>query len=545
MASDQKGPALRLGDFPTAMIRRIWLNIKGFAAIDGEATYLWPRWIVLRGVGIVFVFIFLGVIAEGQALIGPNGIAPLATFFKVVENLSSGPLEMLLRAPTVFWFGTGTDMIATFQWLGLAAALGVTLNLWPRMSLFACWLILLSFVSSWQAFSSTVVDEVMIETALVCIAFAPAGLRPGLGERSPPRAIAVFMMRWLVFRIMFESGLVKLVEGDEHWRHFTAMEVMYATCPFPTILGYIANGLPHAYHVVEVALTFLAELGAPLLALLGGRRGRAIAVVIWVGFQAGIELTSNFGWLNTASLVLGLVLLDDQMLASAAAAIRLRRLASAFAAAAAAAARPAITALRLYGLRILLGAQFCLTLYYAVIFFAGMSLKDIPYLSTRPVEFIFGGFRSANVYHPYASFPATKKYEVEFEGSNDGGSTWRTYPYRHKPQREDELSGFLSPWYARFEATLQVATYTNPRSRLIPKVAAKLIEGNPDVVALFRDNPFPDKPPTMIRMPVYLMTYTDPATHRKTGLYWTKTRVGEFLPMVYLDDGGRVVEAKQ
>jgi hypothetical protein len=323
------------------------------------------------------------------------------------------------------------------------------------------------------------------------------------------------------------------------------MEVMYETCPFPTILGYFAYSLPHAWHVVEVALTFLAEVGAPLLALFCGRRGRWLAVAIWVGFQAGIELTSNFGWLNTGSLVLGFVLLDDQMVISAAAFLRLRRVAGFLAANVAEQVTPAVTAIKLYGLRALLGAHFCLTLYYAVIFFGGMTLKDIPYMSNRPVELIFGGLRSSNVYHPYSSFPQTSKYEVEFEGSNDGGATWRAYPFRHKPQREDHLSGFISPWFARFEATLQIATYSSPRSRLIPKVAAKLIERNPDVMRLFKEDPFTDKPPTMIRMPVYLMKYTDPETHRKTGLYWTKTRVGEFLPMVYVDDEGRVTEAKK
>jgi hypothetical protein len=44
---------------------------------------------------------------------------------------------------------------------------------------------------------------------------------------------------------------------------------------------------------------------------------------------------------------------------------------------------------------------------------------------------------------------------------------------------------------------------------------------------------------------VYLMRYTDRETHKRTGLYWTKDRVGEFLPMVYVDDEGRVTEAKQ
>src|ERR1700685_1196261 len=192
MAAEQKKLGSReLGVFGQTRIH-IWRNMKDFTCVDANASYLWPRWIVLRCIGIVYVVIFLGVLAEGQALIGPNGIAPLSSFFPVVAKVSANPVEMLLRAPSVFWFGTGTGMIAAFQWLGLAAAVALVLNIWPRMALFGCWLILLSFVASWQVFSSTVIDEGMIETAIVRMPVAPAGKFPGLGAKSPPRAIAVF-----------------------------------------------------------------------------------------------------------------------------------------------------------------------------------------------------------------------------------------------------------------------------------------------------------------------------------------------------------------
>ena len=35
-------------------------------------------------------------------------------------------------------------------------------------------------------FSSTVIDQLMLEVALLCIPFAPRGFRPGLGADSPP-----------------------------------------------------------------------------------------------------------------------------------------------------------------------------------------------------------------------------------------------------------------------------------------------------------------------------------------------------------------------
>jgi len=58
-------------------------------------------------------------------------------------------------------------------------------------------------------------------------------------------------------------------------------------------------------------------------------------------------------------------------------------------------------------------------------------------------------------------------------------------------------------------------------------------------------NPFPDKPPTMIRMPVYELRFEDLDTHRRTGRFWTKRFAGDYLPMVYVNDEDRIVEAKQ
>jgi hypothetical protein len=161
------------------------------------------------------------------------------------------------------------------------------------------------------------------------------------------------------------------------------------------------------------------------------------------------------------------------------------------------------------------------------------------------VEYLVAGFRSVNVYYPYAYFFATSKYEVEFMGSNDGGATWRTYEFKHKPQQLDRICGFIAPRYARFEATLQIAVFNVPKSRLFPKVAVQLIQCNPDVIGLFKADPFPDKPPKMIRMPVYELQFADLDTHRRTGLFWVKKFAGDYLPMVYVNDEDRIVEAKQ
>jgi len=515
-------------------------NFREFIGVGGNATYLWPRWLILRAVGIIYLLIFAGIVAEGGALIGPNGIAPIADFTATQLKLYPNLLEAFLRAPGLFWLGAGPGMIAAMEWAGLAAAAALILNLWPRLALFGCWLIFLSFLTAagGHFFSLTQPDQLMIETALLCIPFAPAGLRPGLGAASPPRPIAVFALRWLLFRIMFEAGLSKFVFGGPRWRNLTAMDVMYENSPFPTILGYWDHQLPHAYHVLEIAFTFAAEIIAPLLAVFASRRWRWLAFALWAAFQAGIEFTNNFGWLNIASIAVGLLILDDQMIAAAGAKLGLGRLFS----------RPpgreegsagARSGFGLWGLRVALGIQIFATLYFFTIS-CGIPPKDIPGPVSRPMNLLFGGLRSANAYFLFSNLQAIR-YDIEYEGSNDGGETWRTYAFRYLPQRIDRICPFIAPCYPRFEATLQNTTVTGPQSSLFPAVAAHLLARNPEVMKLFDGDPFPDRPPSMIRMAIYRLSFTDLTEHRATGDFWRKEYEGDYMPMLYLNGSGEVV----
>ena len=533
-----------VGDGPNLLQQTLgeaWRRMKDFAGLGGDATYLWPRWFVLRAVGLVFIVVFGGIIEEGQVLVGPHGLTPLADFFAGLHEKHPQALVAFLRAPGLFWAGAGAGMISVVAWGGLVAAVALVLNLWPRMALFGCWLGLLSFVTAWGVFSASQVDQLMLETALLCIPFAPAGFRPGLGAASPPRVIAVFMMRWLLFRIMFEAGLVKIFTQDSQWLNLTAMEVMYETSPFPTILGYHVHQLPHAFHLGEIALTFAAEIVAPLLALFGGRRGRWVAVALWTVFQAGIHLTNNFGWLNTASIALGVLLLDDQMLATAAATLRLRRAGAWLAGKAARLTVPAPGPWSRHSLRVALWLHFFLGLYFFRILY-GQPVNEFPYVLAKPLKFVFEDFHSANPYTLYAGLTPVR-YGIEFEGSSDAGATWRTYEFHYQPQRVDRMPPFLAPWYPRFETTLHVEATRPEPSAIYEVVAAHLLQGDPGVTGLFRRNPFPEGPPTIIRMLAYQFKFVDRATRQKTGQFWQKELKGEYLPMMYVDTQGQVAAA--
>ena len=518
-----------------------WREVQDFAGIKTDATFLMPRWLALRAVGLVYVLIFAGIIADAPALIGERGILPLAGFFAEWREVHGHLLAAVWHAPSVFWLSHGTAMVALVGWSGLAAALALVLNLWPRLMLFTCWGSLLSFVAVWRGFSASQVDQLMLEAALVCLPFAPAGLRPGLGADSPPCPIAIFTVRWFLFRVMFESGLVKIFAGDPHWLNFTALDVLYETSPFPTVFGYLDHQMPHAWHVVEVGLTFGAEIIAPLVAVFAGRSGRWWALLVWTGFQAGIQLTNNFGWLNTASIGVGLFLLDDQMIAAAARPFSGLNPNRWFAAPGSTNAQPPGAWAR-HGLRGALGLHFILTLYFFALN-CGLPLEGFPYAAGRPLKELFWDFRSANSYTLFAGM-LPSRIAVEFEGSNDGGVTWRTYEFNYQPQDPARISPFIAPRYARFEATLQVEANRPEPSPLFAHVAAQLLAGNPDVLRQFRRNPFPDGAPLLVRFPVYELKFTDLARRRATGHYWRKELTGFQRPMLYRSQEGLIREAQ-
>ena len=519
--------------------RRLWSEVRAFAGAGGDATYLWTRWLVLRAVGLVYGFIFLGIIDESPALIGPSGVVPLADYFAQVRPALPGLIDKALHAPTIFWFGESAGFIAAMAWLGLVAAAALFFNFGPRLALFVCWLLHLSFTATWGEFTPTQIDNMMLEVALLSLFFSPPGFRPGLAAASPPRPIAVFMMRWLLFRAMFEAGVAKLASDSPVWRNLTAMDFMYETSPTSTVLGYWAHQLPHAYHVLEILFTFAAELVAPVLVVFGGRRGRWVAFALGTTLQAGIQLTGNFGWINVGAIGLGLMLLDDQMLVAAVARVRAARLAQWMSTRAEWRPWPVVPAWRIRGVQFVLWLHFGVTLYY----FAKVCRVPVeasPAVIAAPISWV-ADFRSANRYYLFEHL-APAHLQVDFEGTNDAGRTWRTYEIRDLPQREDRMAGFIAPRFPRFENTLFFESSRPGERSAITVVATELLRRNPTITARFRGDPFPDRPPTIVRMRRYRLVLLDAETHRRTGHYWRKEFAGDYAPAFRMNEAGAVVQ---
>lgn len=516
-----------------------WTQLKEFCAIRGDATFVWTRWLILRSVGVLFIIMFQGVIEQSRALIGPDGIAPVGEILAEYSRQFPNPIMAFLRAPGLLWLNSDWGMIATLQWLGMAAAVALTFNLWPRMAAFACWLIYLSFTSSGPFFAQMQPDPLMLEVALLCIALAPTGYRPGLAAQAAPRPIVVFALRYMLFRLMLEAGLAKFVFGGQLWNSLTAMDVMYETAPFPTFLGFLLHQLPHWFHVLEIGVTFIAEGPAPIVMIFGGRRWRWFAFWIWTFFQLGIQFSNNFAWLNVGAIGLALILLDDHMLTSAARRLRLRQVADFMQRQIAVLAPTRPKPWALHGLRVALGVHAMAATYFYVVSPTRIPPQSVPAVIARPMG-VFTYFHSANAYALFGNLPA-ERFEVEFQGSNDSGETWRSFEFRYKIQRTDRVAPFIAPWYPRFDAILQNVRVAKTTPELYASTAAHLILRDAPVMNLFASDPFPERPPTMIRLAEYQYHFNGLATWRATGQYWRKEYLGDWLPTVYRNARGEIV----
>ena len=75
----------------------------------------------------------------------------------------------------------------------------------------------------------------------------------------------MWLLRWLLFRLMFLSGAVKLLSGDETWRSLTALEYHYYTQPLPTPVAWYMQQMPAGFQHASTAFVFVVELLVPLL----------------------------------------------------------------------------------------------------------------------------------------------------------------------------------------------------------------------------------------------------------------------------------------
>ena len=489
--------------------------------------YLWPRWIFLRALGLIFFSAFYSLAFQIHGLIGERGILPANAYLTAIRGAVPG-IKRLWYAPSLLWFGSSDRALTIVVAAGIGCSLLVVVNVWPRLTIGLSTLLFLTCIATLQDFSSYQSDGMLLEAGFISIFFAPRGVWPLLGAADPPSSLALFMLRWEWLRIYFESGVVKLASGDPHWRNFTAMDDYYQNGPLPAWPGWYVQHFPHWYHAATVAFTLVVELFL-VWAVFLPRRFRIGCFVVVTALQIGIIATANYAFLNYLVLVLGFLLLDDEAFAWLGSRLRLG--------AAGVRTAPQGTNVRARW-RSWVELVALVWIFYATVwaFFAPGSPGPLAF-PERALE----PFRIANAYGLFANMTPAR-YEIEFQGSNDG-KTWIAYPFRYKPQDVMERPGIYAPYQPRFEWNLWFASLGAWQSSpWVVTAQQRLIEGSPSVLHLFRRDPFSGHAPGRVRAVLWQYWFTDRDTKRRTGAWWRRTELGLFSGVLSRrPDGGFVL----
>jgi lipase maturation factor 1 len=501
-----------------------------FEPARGEPTRLIPRWLFLRALGIIYFSAFFSLAFQILGLIGPNGILPANGYLEAVAH-GLGHWRFWY-APTLLWISSGSSMLIALCWAGLAASALLFFNIWPRATLLTCFVCFLSFVSAAQDFSGYQSDGMLLEAGFISLFFAPPGIRPGLGHAAPPTRASLFLLQWEWFRIYFESGMVKILSGDPQWRHFTAMDEYYQNGPLPTWIGWYVQHLPHWFHAGTVYATLALELGLVWMLFLP-RRWRIICFFIVTPWEIGVILTANYTFLNYLVLALGFLLLDDTLLQRAlpgnwrlafqsASSDRAKNYTNVF-------SNSSLLSNLRRRWRIATGAVAAFMLVWVFYATTAEMLTNFP-LPTFPV-LALEPFRIANRYGLFAVM-TRGRYEIEFQGSNDGQS-WTSYPFRYKPQQLNEAPRIYAPYQPRFEWNLWFASLGSWREYpIVPNTEVRLLAKDKDVLQLFAANPFPQEPPRQIRVLLWQYWFTSMDAKRTTGMWWRRQLLGLYAPTV-------------
>src|SRR5688572_26332113 len=192
-------------------------------------------WLFLRLLALVHLIAFVSFWVQLDGLVGPRGLSPATNYFAAVrEQLGSSAYSQL---PTLCWiFGTQT-------FLHVLCGAGVVLSallfsgVAPVVCLALLWAAYLSLNYAGQVFFHFQWDTLLLETTLLAMFLAPWSLFPMWRTYEPPAAARVVLW-WLLFRLMFLAGVVKLASGDAAWRDLSALTFHYETQPLPTPLAW-------------------------------------------------------------------------------------------------------------------------------------------------------------------------------------------------------------------------------------------------------------------------------------------------------------------
>ncbi|PCI29398.1 membrane protein [Candidatus Wolfebacteria bacterium] len=464
-------------------------------------SYTVLKWFFFRLLAVVYFLAILSFMVQMIGLIGPEGILPLGQFFDAVSQQVGS--QSLWIVPSLFWISTSSTFLYLVAFVGLISSLLLFFRVRERTNLVILFAVYLSFVSAGQIFMSYQWDVFLLEVGFLAILFS-------LWQP------IIWLLRFLLFKVIFLSGLMKLLSGDPTWRDLSALTYHYMTQPLPTPLAWYVHNLPAWIHEFSVVLVLISQIIIAFF-IFAPRRLRHFTACTIIGVEVLILLTGNYSFFNILTITLALLLFDDQLVKRFIPAWISDRI-----------AKGKQLSVPRFG-RIVVGTIAAMLVFVSIFQMFGRITGSLP----QPLRSISGAVQPLHIVNNYGLFAVmtTSRHEIIIEGSYDK-EIWIPYEFKYKPGKVHRSLPLVAPhqprldwqmWFASLRGNYQNAPWTS-------NFALRLLEGSPSVVNLLETNPFPDKPPTFIRALVYNYEFTTKEEREVSGNIWKREFLGLYLP---------------
>jgi hypothetical protein len=511
------------------------------------------RQVLQRGIAALFLLAFLSSLNQFRALLGERGLLPVPELLDAVhraeaaaaERATSDRVPLLRRTrsrgypgPTLFRWGYTDRRLVAVCVAGMLLAASVVLGLpqlgpqWVPMLVFlAMWGLYLSIVSVGQTFYGFGWEMLLCEAGFL-MAFLGS-------DAAPPPLPIIVLTWWLVFRLEFGAGMIKL-RGDAAWRDLTALYYHHETQPMPGPFSRQAHLLPKWFHRLEVVGNHVAQLVVPFL-LFAPQPVRTIAAAVVIGTQLWLVVTGNFAWLNWITIVLAFSAVGDSVV------LQLLPFLPADALGASAGA---------------VGPDVANPWWWIAIVLVVTAL--ILWLSRRPLMNLFSkrqlmnaSFDRWQLVNAYGAFGSVTRQRVEIvvEGSfaEDPGDDdaafdpqdpddaeaaadagWREYEFKGKPGDVRRVSRQFAPYHLRLDWLMWFLPLGRIGEPWFYRFLEHLLRADAATLRLLRIDPFGGEPPRWVRARSYLYRYATHAEFRATGNRWMRHPLAVVIPPLRL-----------
>lgn len=473
--------------------------------LEAAAQFTLTKLFLQRGIALTYLVAFLVAANQFRALLGERGLLPVPEFIKYFR---------FKDAPSLFYFFPHDTAFAIVAWVGvglsLLALFGVTERFGTVASMIAwglLWMLYLSFVNVGQTFYSFGWESILLEAGFFAIFLG--------GATTAAPVLVIWMFRWLLFRIMFGAGLIKL-RGDPCWRDLTCLFYHFETQPMPNPLSWFFHWLPKWVHKGGVAFNHFVELIVPF-GYFAPQPVAAIAGGFTIIFQGVLLISGNFSWLSFITAILAFATFDNRVI-------------SALTGMTPAAVAP---------------VQF---VHHTIVLWLAAFVVIVSY---HPIRNLFSKRQAMNAnYNPfhivgtYGAFGSITRprYEIVIEGTEEAAltpsTTWREYEFKGKPGDLKRMPGQFAPYHLRLDWLMWFAGFSSSPGEhpWIIRLCEKFLQNDAATMKLIKRNPFPGAPPRHVRARRYLYQFTTPAERRETKVWWKREFVHEYIRPVSLED---------